>query len=45
MKVALSFLSGALDYDVPVQDLRIDRSSLPPLPRSRSVTSRVPVRG
>jgi fatty-acid peroxygenase len=34
MKVALGFLAGGMRYDVPEQDLRIDRSRLPALPRS-----------
>ncbi len=45
MNVALSFLTDELDYDVPAPDLRIDRSSLPPLPRSRFVIGRVRLRG
>jgi fatty-acid peroxygenase len=41
MKVALSFLAGSLSYDVPEQDLRINLSRLPALPRSRFVISSV----
>jgi fatty-acid peroxygenase len=41
MKVALDFLADRLTYDVPEQDLRIDVSRLPALPRSRLVLSDV----
>lgn len=41
MTVALSVLAGRLAYDVPDQDLRIDRSRLPALPRSRFVIGNV----
>ena len=41
MKVALSFLAGRLSYDVPEQDLRINASRLPALPRSRFVIRNV----
>lgn len=41
MKVATEFLAGGMAYDVPEQDLRIDRSRLPALPRSRFVIANV----
>lgn len=41
MKVALTFLAKHLTYDVPEQDLRIDRSRLPALPQSRFMMSKV----
>lgn len=41
MKVASSFLAGRIEYVVPEQDLRIDRSRLPALPRSRFIISEV----
>ena len=37
MKIALDFLARRIRYDVPEQDLRIDYSRLPALPRSRFV--------
>ncbi|QRM35266.1 cytochrome P450 [Microvirga sp. VF16] len=45
MKVALSFLAGGMAYDVPEQDLRIDRTRLPALPRSRFIMCNVRLRG
>lgn len=41
MKRAVRFLAGRLTYDVPGQDLRIDHTRLPALPRSRFVMSGV----
>jgi fatty-acid peroxygenase len=41
MKVALGFLTNGMTYDVPEQDLRIDRARLPALPHSRFVISNV----
>jgi len=41
MKMVAILLAGRITYDVPAQDLRIDRSSLPALPRSRFVISNV----
>lgn len=41
MKVAVDFLARDLAYDVPEQDLRIELSRLPALPRSRFVISNV----
>jgi len=41
MKVALQFLARDLTYEVPEQDLQVDRSRMPALPRSRFVISRV----
>jgi len=41
MKVAVDFLARRIAYDVPEQDLRIDLSRLPALPRSRFVISNV----
>jgi fatty-acid peroxygenase len=41
MKVALDFLTRRLTYSVPEQDLRIDSSRLPALPRSRFVLTGV----
>lgn len=41
MKAAVDFLAKELIYDVPEQDLRIDYSRLPALPRSRFVISNV----
>lgn len=37
MKVASDFLARRIRYDVPEQDLRVDASRLPALPRSRFV--------
>lgn len=37
MKAAAQFLASGIVYDVPRQDLRIDRARLPALPRSRFV--------
>lgn len=45
MKVAVDFLARDLSYDVPEQDLRIDLSRLPALPRSRFVIGNVRVGG
>lgn len=41
MKVAVGLLARGMAYEVPEQDLRIDRSRLPALPRSRFVISHV----
>jgi fatty-acid peroxygenase len=41
MKVALSFLTAGMSYDVPPQDLRIDYSRLPALPRSHFIIGNV----
>jgi fatty-acid peroxygenase len=41
MKVAVDFLARHIAYDVPEQDLRIDMSRLPALPRSGFVISHV----
>ena len=41
MKVALVVLARRIEYDVPEQDLRIDFSKLPALPRSRFVITNV----
>lgn len=41
MKVASDFLARRIEYDVPEQDLRIDASRLPALPRSRFVIRNV----
>ena len=39
MKVALSFLTRSMTYDVPEQDLRISLSGMPAIPNSRFVIS------
>ena len=44
MKVALDFLAGRIEYDVPEQDLRINSSRLPALPRSRFIIRNVKLR-
>ena len=41
MKAALRLLTSAMTYDVPEQDLRIDLSRMPAIPRSRLVISNV----
>ena len=41
MKVAADFLARRIVYDVPEQDLRINYSRLPALPRSRFVIGNV----
>ena len=41
LRTSLRFLVSRLQYDVPSQDLRIDRARLPALPRDRFVVSRV----
>ena len=41
MKLASQVLSKDIQYDVPEQDLRIDYSRLPALPRSRFIISNV----
>jgi fatty-acid peroxygenase len=41
MKVASDVLAGRIEYEVPQQDLRIDFSRLPALPRSRFVIRNV----
>jgi fatty-acid peroxygenase len=43
MKVALRFLAGGLTYEIPEQDLTLDSSRLPALPRSRFIISNVRV--
>ena len=45
LKVAAGFLAGEITYDVPEQDLRIDRRRLPALPRSRFVITNVTAAG
>ena len=45
MKVAANFLARGMEYEVPPQDLRIDYSRLPALPRSRFVIRHVRLRG
>ncbi|MEX2317400.1 MAG: cytochrome P450 [Pirellulales bacterium] len=44
VKAAVSFLCGRLQYDVPEQDLRLEFSNLPALPRSRFVIRNVRIR-
>lgn len=44
MKAAATFLAKEVDFDVPEQDLRVDVSRLPALPRSRFVIRNVSVR-
>lgn len=44
LKAALRFLVERLEYEVPNQDLRIDRTQLPALPCSRFVLTRVRLR-
>jgi fatty-acid peroxygenase len=41
MKQASEVLSRSIGYDVPEQDLRIDYSRLPALPRSRFIIKNV----
>lgn len=41
MKQAVDFLSRSISYDVPSQDLRLNMSQLPALPRSRFVIENV----
>ncbi len=41
MQEAVHLLTSAMTYDVPPQDLRIDRSTLPALPQSRFVVTNV----
>jgi fatty-acid peroxygenase len=41
MKVALEFLTKSVTYDVPEQDLRINLSRIPAIPRSRFVIANV----
>jgi fatty-acid peroxygenase len=41
MKVALNFLARRLTYEIPEQDLRVDHSRLPALPRSRFIITNV----
>ena len=45
MKVALDFLGRRIKYDVPEQDLRIDYSRLPALPRNRFIFGNVRLTG
>lgn len=45
MKVAADVLSRRISYQVPAQDLRIDRTRLPALPRSRFLMCNVKDRG
>jgi fatty-acid peroxygenase len=44
MQQAVTFLAGDLRYEVPPQDLTINRSKLPPLPGSRFVMTSVAMR-
>lgn len=44
MKVALAFLTERMEYEVPEQDLRIDYSRLPALPRSHFIIHNVKTR-
>lgn len=41
MRTAIDFLTRTIRYDVPTQDLRVDASRLPALPRSRFVITAV----
>lgn len=41
MKAAIRFLTSAITYDVPAQDLRIDLSKMPAVPRSRFIIENV----
>jgi fatty-acid peroxygenase len=41
MKTAVGLLTTAARYDVPEQDLRIDLSRLPTIPRSRLLISNI----
>ena len=41
MKVSSGFLAGSIEYDLPDQDLRIDTTRLPAIPKSRFVMSNV----
>ncbi|XNO42114.1 cytochrome P450 (plasmid) [Sinorhizobium meliloti] len=41
MKLATDFLARRISYEVPEQDLSIDWSRMPPVPRSRFVISRI----
>jgi fatty-acid peroxygenase len=41
MEGAMRRLTTGMRYDVPEQDLRIDRSRMPALPRSRFVITNV----
>ncbi|WP_262030861.1 cytochrome P450 [Microvirga sp. Mcv34] len=45
MKVAVGVLARDMAYDVPEQDLRIDRARLPALPRSGFVMSNIRLKG
>jgi fatty-acid peroxygenase len=41
LKVALRYLTTAMDYDVPQQDLSVRLSRMPAQPKSRFVLSNV----
>lgn len=41
MKTAVRLLIGAMEYDVPKQDLRIDLARMPAIPRSRFLIGNV----
>jgi len=41
MRTAIDFFTREMSYDVPAQDLRIDATRLPALPRSRFVISEI----
>ncbi len=45
MKVALSFLTRSMTYDVPEQNLRISLSRMPAIPKSRFVISKPTIVG
>lgn len=41
MKRATALLAGSMRYEVPEQDLRIPMSTMPTLPKSRSIIRNV----
>jgi fatty-acid peroxygenase len=41
MRTAIDFFTKTIRYNIPAQDLRVDTTRLPPLPRSRFVISAV----
>lgn len=41
MKTALRLLTGAMQYEVPLQDLSVDLSRMPAIPKSRFIIHRV----
>jgi len=45
MRHAVGFLTGAIDYEVPAQDLTLRLSRMPAIPRSRFVMTQVRLRG